>query len=66
MAVCDTCGNDYDKAFQVTKGGKTMTFDNWLDKHEREAEEHEEALCELQALETSISARNRELRGSES
>ena len=29
MAVCDTCGNDYDKAFQVTKAGKTMTFDSF-------------------------------------
>ena len=29
MAVCDTCGNDYDKPFQVTKGGKTMTFDSF-------------------------------------
>ena len=29
MAVCDTCGNDYDKSFQVTKGGKTMTFDSF-------------------------------------
>ena len=29
MAICDTCGNDYDKAFQVTKGGKTMTFDSF-------------------------------------
>lgn len=24
---CDVCGNDYDKAFQVTRGGQTMTFD---------------------------------------
>jgi hypothetical protein len=24
---CDVCGNDYDKAFQVTRGGRTMTFD---------------------------------------
>lgn len=24
---CDHCGNDYDKAFQVIVGGKTMTFD---------------------------------------
>ena len=23
----DVCGNDYDKAFQVTAQGKTMTFD---------------------------------------
>lgn len=29
MAVCDTCGNDYDKAFQVTKAGRTMTFDSF-------------------------------------
>ena len=27
MAKCDTCGNDYDKAFQVTMGDQTMTFD---------------------------------------
>lgn len=24
---CDVCGNDYDKAFQVTRGGETKTFD---------------------------------------
>ena len=24
---CDVCGNDYDKAFQVTREGRTMTFD---------------------------------------
>ena len=24
---CDVCGNDYDKAFQVTALGRTMTFD---------------------------------------
>jgi len=29
MAICDTCGNDHDKAFQVTKAGKTMTFDSF-------------------------------------
>ena len=29
MAQCETCGNDYDKAFQVTKGGKTHTFDSF-------------------------------------
>jgi hypothetical protein len=27
MARCDVCGNDYDKSFTVTKGGKTQTFD---------------------------------------
>ena len=29
MAKCDTCGNDYDKAFQVTMGNRTMTFDSF-------------------------------------
>ncbi len=24
---CDHCGNEYDKAFQVTLGGETKTFD---------------------------------------
>jgi hypothetical protein len=24
---CEVCGNDYDKAFQVTMKGKTRTFD---------------------------------------
>jgi hypothetical protein len=27
MAVCDTCGNNYDKSFVVTLGGRTHTFD---------------------------------------
>ena len=29
MPRCDTCGNDYDKAFQVVKDGKTYTFDSF-------------------------------------
>lgn len=29
MAHCDVCGNDYDKAFQVTKDGRTLTFDSF-------------------------------------
>src|SRR5258705_4251539 len=29
MARCETCGNDYDKAFQVTLNGKTHTFDSF-------------------------------------
>ena len=24
---CDVCGNEYDKSFQVTLAGRTMTFD---------------------------------------
>ena len=29
MARCETCGNDYDKAFQVLINGKTRTFDSF-------------------------------------
>ena len=29
MARCDVCGNDYDKAFQVTMEGRTRTFDSF-------------------------------------
>ena len=29
MARCELCGNDYDKAFQVTLAGKTHTFDSF-------------------------------------
>lgn len=27
MARCDTCGNDYDKTFEVRQGKLTYTFD---------------------------------------
>jgi hypothetical protein len=29
MAKCDVCGNDYDKAFQVIRSGKSHTFDSF-------------------------------------
>src|SRR5215203_2445574 len=29
MAKCETCGNDYDKAFQVTMHGTVHTFDSF-------------------------------------
>jgi hypothetical protein len=29
MAVCDTCGNDYDKSFEIRRGGETYTFDSF-------------------------------------
>ena len=29
MAVCETCGNDYDKTFDVVMGGETHTFDSF-------------------------------------
>ncbi len=29
MAKCEVCGNDYDKAFTVTMGGQSRTFDSF-------------------------------------
>jgi hypothetical protein len=29
MAKCETCGNDYDKAFQVSMNGTAHTFDSF-------------------------------------
>ena len=29
MAVCEVCGNDYDKAFQVIQAGRSHTFDSF-------------------------------------
>jgi hypothetical protein len=29
MAVCDVCGNDYDKAFEVKSGGRSHVFDSF-------------------------------------
>ena len=29
MARCESCGNEYDKAFEVTMGGKRHTFDSF-------------------------------------
>jgi hypothetical protein len=29
MPTCETCGNDYDKTFQVMMNGQTHTFDSF-------------------------------------
>jgi hypothetical protein len=29
MARCETCGNDYDKTFDVVSGGECHTFDSF-------------------------------------
>jgi hypothetical protein len=29
MALCEVCGNDYDKSFQVTRNGASHTFDSF-------------------------------------
>jgi nitrite reductase/ring-hydroxylating ferredoxin subunit len=29
MATCEVCGNDYDKAMEITVGGSTHVFDSF-------------------------------------
>ena len=29
MGTCATCGNDYDKSFEIIKGGQSHTFDSF-------------------------------------
>lgn len=29
MAVCEVCGNDYDKAFEIRRAGEHHTFDSF-------------------------------------
>lgn len=29
MATCEVCGNDYDKSFEVMRGGETHVFDSF-------------------------------------
>jgi hypothetical protein len=29
MAMCEVCGNDYDKSFTVTMAGRARTFDSF-------------------------------------
>jgi hypothetical protein len=29
MAQCETCGNDYDKSFEVSRNGDSHTFDSF-------------------------------------
>jgi hypothetical protein len=29
MATCEVCGNEYDKAFEVTRDGESHTFDSF-------------------------------------
>ncbi len=29
MATCEVCGNDYDKTFEVRRGGETHIFDSF-------------------------------------
>ena len=47
MARCDHCGNDYDKAFQVVKEGRTHTFDSFECAIQRLAPRCEHCDCRI-------------------
>ncbi len=66
MAKCDTCGNDYDKAFHVTMGDRTMTFDSFECAIQAMAPECSGCGCRIigHGLEASGQWRKKELRAS--
>jgi hypothetical protein len=47
MPRCDTCGNEYDKAFQVTMAGKSHTFDSFECAIQRLAPRCEHCQCRI-------------------
>jgi hypothetical protein len=47
MARCDVCGNDYDKAFQVSVAGATHTFDSFECAIHRLAPVCEHCACKI-------------------
>ena len=47
MARCDVCGNDYDKAFTVERGGERHTFDSFECAIHRLAPECEHCGCKI-------------------
>jgi hypothetical protein len=48
MATCDTCGNDYDKAFRVTSAdGSDHTFDSFECAIQRLAPTCEHCQCRI-------------------
>ena len=56
MARCDVCGNEYDKAFQVSMNGTTGTFDSFECAIERLAPRC--AHCGLRILGHGVEARD--------
>lgn len=47
MAVCEVCGNDYDKAFRITRQNETFTFDSFECAVERLAPRCEHCNCRI-------------------
>ena len=47
MAKCDVCGNDYDKSFEVIRGGTRGTFDSFECAIHRMAPDCEHCGCKV-------------------
>jgi hypothetical protein len=47
MATCETCGNQYDKAFTVTMNGESHTFDSFECAIQRLAPACEHCECRI-------------------
>ncbi len=47
MAVCEVCGNDYDKAFEVVAAGQHHVFDSFECAIHRMAPECEHCECKV-------------------
>lgn len=47
MGTCATCGNNYDKTFDIVAGGKSMTFDSFECAIEKLAPRCEHCSCRI-------------------
>jgi hypothetical protein len=47
MATCETCGNEYDKAFTVTMSGESHSFDSFECAIQRLAPTCEHCRCRI-------------------
>jgi len=47
MAVCELCGNEYDKSFEITIGGQVHTFDSFECAIEAVAPRCSHCLCRI-------------------
>lgn len=47
MAVCETCGNEYDKAFEIRRDGEAHVFDSFECAIERMAPRCDHCGCRM-------------------
>ena len=57
MAICEVCGNDYEKSFQVMTAGQTHTFDSFECAIQKLAPVCEHCGCKVIGHGTEVSGR---------